>query len=228
MTQEVWNEIAGSWYGFRHHTIFRTELSELAKRWQKGRLLNIGCGHGPDFLPFVQSGITSKSSELEQNNFELYGIDFSVEMLRLAQKYAKKYSFSPYLALADARRLPFCDESFDWVIAVAGLHHIDTGEGRSAALTELKRVLKPGGEAFITVWNHGQPRFRFKRSDTMVDWKQQGKIIKRYYHLFSYGELKEIARRAGLEIISVAPEAGYHFPIKSFSRNICLLVKKNK
>ena len=61
---EVFDRMAPGWYGFRHHSIFRPELETLAKRWQKGRLLNIGSGHGPDFLPF-------------KDNFELYGLDFS-------------------------------------------------------------------------------------------------------------------------------------------------------
>jgi ubiquinone/menaquinone biosynthesis C-methylase UbiE len=261
MTQEVWNEIAGNWYGFRHHTIFRTELTALAKRWQKGRLLNIGCGHGPDFLPFIRStpkeyldvilkpsfdkiGRNGEESSnllhirdgggdnfhnVPQNvvDFELCGIDFSVEMLRLARKYGKKFNFNPHLALADARLLPFRDESFSWVIAVASLHHIENREGRLEALAELKRVLKPGGEAFITVWNRRQPRFWFKRSDTLVDWKQQGKIIERYYHLFSYSEVVKMVRQAGLEIIKSFPESSYRFPIKIFSRNICILLRKN-
>jgi tRNA (uracil-5-)-methyltransferase TRM9 len=48
---EVFDQIASGWYNFRHYSIFRPELEALARKWQKGRLLNIGCGHGADFLP---------------------------------------------------------------------------------------------------------------------------------------------------------------------------------
>jgi len=212
-TEDVFNEIAPGWYNFRHRTIFRAELEALARRWQRGKLLNVGCAHGPDFPPFSP-------------DFELYGVDFSAGMLELARKYAAKYKFSVNLTQADARHLPFDDNSFDWAIAVATYHHIEDNEGRLRALKELKRVLKPGGEAFITVWNKWQPRFWFEKKDILVPWKSQDKILNRYYHLFSYGELESIVRGAGFEVLKSSPEARYKFPIKTFSRNICVLVKK--
>jgi tRNA (uracil-5-)-methyltransferase TRM9 len=211
--QEVFDQIATGWYGFRHHTIFREELQTLTKRWQKGSLLNIGCGHGPDFIPFGTS-------------FDLYGVDFSIEMLRLAKKYAAKYKINPHLVLADISHLPFCDETFDNVISIATYHHLNGKHERLAALQELKRILKPGGEAFITVWNHWQPRFWLNKQDVMVPWKIIEKVLYRYYHLFSYCGLSNVVRQSGLHIIRSFPESSYHFPIKYFSRNICLLVKK--
>ena len=66
---EVFDQMAPGWYNFRHYSIFIPELEMLAKRWQKGKLLNLGSGHGADFLPF-------------KDNFELYGVDFSGEMIK--------------------------------------------------------------------------------------------------------------------------------------------------
>ncbi|MBA7619968.1 2-methoxy-6-polyprenyl-1,4-benzoquinol methylase [subsurface metagenome] len=212
MTQEIFDQIAPSWYNFRHWSIFRTELEALARRWQRGKLLNVGCAHGPDFLPFKDS-------------FELYGVDFSAEMLKFAEKYSQKFGFTVRLALADVRRLPYPDESFDWAISVATYHHLGGGEHQEA-LKELKRVLKPGGEAFITVWNRWQPRFWFKPKEVKVPWRQKGKTLYRYYYLFSYPELERLAKRAGFEVLNSYPESAYRFPLKAFSRNICLLVKK--
>jgi len=212
VTQEIFDQIAPSWYNFRHWSIFRTELEALARRWQRGKLLNVGCAHGPDFLPFKDS-------------FELYGVDFSAEMLKFAEKYSQKFGFTVRLALADVRRLPYPDESFDWAISVATYHHLGGGEHQEA-LKELKRVLKPGGEAFITVWNRWQPRFWFKPKEVKVPWRQKGKTLYRYYYLFSYPELERLAKRAGFEVLNSYPESAYRFPLKAFSRNICLLVKK--
>ncbi len=50
--------------------------------------------------------------------------------------------------------------------------------------------------------------------------------MQRYYHLYSYNELAKQAKQAGLSILNVAPESTYKFPLKMFSRNICLLVRK--
>ena len=212
-SRDVFNQIAPGWYGFRHWSIFRRELENLAQRWQKGKLLNLGCAHGPDFLPFKES-------------FELYGVDFSAGMLNFARKYAKKFSFDVRLTLADVCHLPYASGAFDWTIAVATYHHLKSEEERLKALGELRRVLKPGGEAFITVWNRWQPRFWFKSKEVMVPWRTRGETIYRYYYLFTYPELEKLVKQAGFALLRSFPESSYRLPLKFFSRNICLLIKK--
>jgi len=214
VTRDIFNQIAPGWYDFRHWSIFRDELQALARRWQQGKLLNLGCAHGPDFLPFVHS-------------FELYGVDFSAQMLKFARKYSQKFNFAVDLSLADVGSLPYPDETFDWAISVATYHHIKGEEKQRAALTELRRVLKPGGEAFITVWNHWQPRFWFKNKEVAVPWRKKGETLHRYYYLFSYAELEKLVKQAGFEVLKSFPESSYHLPLKFFSRNICLLVKRS-
>jgi ubiquinone/menaquinone biosynthesis C-methylase UbiE len=209
----IFDQIAPSWYNFRHWSIFRKELEALAQRWRGGRLLNIGCAHGPDFLPFRQ-------------DFELYGVDFSTEMLKFARRYSAKFNFSVSLSVADARHLPYPDETFNRAISVATYHHIKGKEERLKSLQELRRVLKSGGEAFITVWNRWQPRFWFRRKEITVPWRRKDKTLYRYYYLFSYHELEKLAKKAGFEVLKSSPESAYRCPIKFFSRNICLLVRK--
>ncbi len=211
--REVFDRMAPGWYSRRHWTIFRRELEELASRWQKGRLLNVGCGHGADFLPFIK-------------RFELHGLDISVEMLRFARRYAAKFGFQPLLAQGDAQRLPYQTTSFDWAIAVATYHHIDTLAGRRQAFMELRRVLKPGGEAFVTLWNHRQPGFWGKPKEMMISWKTKEAELRRYYYLFSHGEAERAVREAGFSIIRSGTEAAYRLPWKMFSRNICLLLRR--
>jgi len=213
VTREVFEQIAPGWYSFRHWSIFRSELEALAGRWQKGSLLNIGCAHGPDFLPFKQ-------------NFDLYGVDFSAQMLDFARKYSQKFDFTVNLSLADVGHFPFPDGVFDWAISVATYHHIKGKKERQAALKELMRVLKPGGEAFITVWNRWQPRFWFGGKEVAVPWRTKDETLYRYYYLFSYPELERLVKRAGFQVLKSSPENSYHYPLKFFSRNICLLVRK--
>jgi tRNA (uracil-5-)-methyltransferase TRM9 len=210
--RDVFNQIAPGWYNYRHWTIFRRELETLAKEWKQGKLLNLGCGHGADFLPFLKG-------------FELYGIDFSDGMIKLARKYAEKFDFQVNLTVADVCCLPYNNGTFDYIISVATYHHLKK-EQQLTALQELKRVLKPGGAAFITVWNRWQPRFWFQRKEIQVPWRMKNETLYRYYYLFTYRELQRLAEEAGLEVIRIFPENGYRFPIKYFSQNICLLVKK--
>lgn len=211
--KEVFDRIAGSWYNVRHWPLLRRELEELAQRWQEGRLLNIGCAHGADFLPF-------------REGFELWGVDFSGAMIELGRKYSAKFGFEARLVMGDACFLPYRDNSFDWAIAVATYHHIKGKEERGQAFGELRRVLKPQGEAFLTVWNRWQPRFWFKPKEVAIPWKTRSETVYRYYYLFSYRELQGAMRKAGFEVISAFPETSYQFPIKTFSRNICVLVRK--
>ena len=211
--REVFDEIAESWYRVRHWPLLRDELDALAVRWQSGKLLNIGCGHGPDFLPFGQG-------------FELCGVDSSRAMLRQGLRYSAKHKLYVTLVLADALSLPFADDTFDWAISVATYHHIKGREEREKAFEELRRVLKPKGEAFVTVWNRGQPRFLLRSKEQRVPWRLKGKTVYRYYHLFSYGELRKLLAKTGWEIVTVSPENSYHFPVRHFSRNICALVRK--
>ena len=156
--REVFDQIAESWYRVRHWPRLRGELEELAQRWHSGKLLNIGCAHGPDFLPFTKG-------------FELWGMDSSPAMLKQALKYSAKFQFQVKLSVADALSLPFSDNAFDWAISVATYHHIKGKGERERAFMELRRVLKPGGEAFLTVWNYGQPRFWLRSKDQEVRWR---------------------------------------------------------
>jgi ubiquinone/menaquinone biosynthesis C-methylase UbiE len=213
-TRDTYNRIAASRYNFRHNSRFQAELEDLARRWGKGKLLNVGCAHGPDFPPFKES-------------FELHGVDYSTEMLQLAQKYAVKNKFSASLVEADARQLPYANDFFDFAIAIAVYHHIEDKEGRLQALKELYRVLKPDGEAFITVWNRWQPLHWLQKKSFMRPWNTKRGELFRFYYLFTYRELEKLARQAGFDIIKSSPEARYKFPLKMFSRNICLLVRKS-
>jgi tRNA (uracil-5-)-methyltransferase TRM9 len=211
---KVFDQMAPGWYSFRHYTIFRAELAALADRWAGGRLLNIGCGHGADFLPFSAK-------------FNLVGLDFSAEMIKMARRYAHKFNFPVQLLVADARQLPFAENAFDWAIAIATYHHLQGRSDQMQALEELRRILKPGGEAFITVWNRSQPRFWFKGHEVPLPWKAKEGVIYRYYYLFTFREIQRLVLKAGFQVLQSAPETRYHFPVKYFARNICLLIKKS-
>jgi demethylmenaquinone methyltransferase/2-methoxy-6-polyprenyl-1,4-benzoquinol methylase len=69
------------------------------------------------------------------------GADFCEEMLKRAREKTRRKNNISYI-LSDAKHLPFRDNSFDAVTVAFGMRNIpDT----ALALTELKRVLKPGG-----------------------------------------------------------------------------------
>lgn len=61
-------------------------------------------------------------------------------------------SFKADVAVGDGMCLPYASNRFDAVLSIAVLHHITTPSRRIHMLTELLRILRPGGKALVTVW----------------------------------------------------------------------------
>ncbi|HZU87731.1 MAG TPA: class I SAM-dependent methyltransferase [Stellaceae bacterium] len=73
------------------------------------------------------------------------GVDFSAAMLAPARAAYPAIRFEE----ADAEALPFADGRFDAVVANFGVHHFPDPV---RALTEIRRVLRPGGRIAFTSW----------------------------------------------------------------------------
>jgi len=116
---------------------------------------------------------------------------------------------------------------FDAVLCTAVLHHIPTNDGRVRALSEIRRVLKPNGFAFVTVWSDPDET---PGTDREVEFPTgRGGKIKRYYHFFSRSELKYAARKAGFEVADAFYEAGGRRTDEqdcSKARNLCVILQK--
>lgn len=74
------------------------------------------------------------------------GTDFSEEMIEAAKKKAPKHGPDVRFQIADALNLPFDDASFDAVTVGFGLRNMVDYD---AALREMHRVLRPGGQAIV-------------------------------------------------------------------------------
>ncbi|MBN1152790.1 MAG: class I SAM-dependent methyltransferase [Dehalococcoidia bacterium] len=209
--REVFDAIAATWYGVRHWPLLPHEIEELASRWRHGRLLNLGCGVGSDFLPF-------------KGSLDLSGLDISRGMLRQAVRHTRRHGLQASLVQGDLVSLPFADDSFDYAVAVACYHHIEGTPARVQALSELRRVLRAGGEAFISVWNHAQPRFEGTPQDQQIPWGEG--TLNRYYHLFTQEELALALTECGFDLVRVGFGSERRDAAREDPRNICALVRK--
>jgi len=90
-----------------------------------GRVVDLGCGTGRDMSWFERRGV------------EATGVDRSAGML----SYARQASRGLHIT-ADLRALPFKPASFEAAWCIASLLHLSRCEA-PAALTEIRRVLKP-------------------------------------------------------------------------------------
>ncbi len=167
---------------------------------EKSRVLDIGCGNGRNMILPRRLG------------HEVVGVDFSINLLRIAQEKLsmRELADSGHIVGGDAASLPFKEDIFDAALYIATLHHIPSEKDRLRSLEELKRCLRPGGSALISVWALDQPKFEdlLKRrsedpnyADTFLPWtRSDGKIFQRFYHLFEKDELEGLVIRSGLEI----------------------------
>jgi len=187
--KKVWDSIAAQWYEFRQkpHPQIAAILKDAAEKWRPAKILEIGCGTCRNLLFF------------SYNNFECYGIDFSTEMLKYAKRYCEKHKIDVKLIKADATKLPFKANTFNYILCISMLHNLDASE-RKKTLKEIARVLKPEGEAIIAVWNKLQRRFFFSRKDVIIPWHVAGRKLERYYHLFTPFELGRLLKRHGFTI----------------------------
>lgn len=77
----------------------------------------------------------------------IYGIDISAEMLDEAQAInATEMASNLTLMRSDINRLPFADDTFDGIVSFGVLHHLGDV---AHAFSEIRRVLRQGGEAFL-------------------------------------------------------------------------------
>ncbi|MEV4349811.1 class I SAM-dependent methyltransferase [Actinoplanes sp. NPDC049596] len=102
------------------------------------RVLEIGCGPG-DLL--VRLGRRVPEADLT-------GIDPDPAALRRARRKAARRGAPVRFTLAYADELPLPDDSVDRVLSSYMLHHLDE-EPQVAAMREVRRVLRPGGELHL-------------------------------------------------------------------------------
>ncbi len=101
------------------------------------KVLEIGVGLGADHQGFAEAGA------------DLHGIDLTPRAIEHTSRRMAAFGLTSSVAQGDAESLPFADSTFDVVYSWGVLHHSpDTPK----AFREVLRVLKPGGEARIMIY----------------------------------------------------------------------------
>ena len=99
------------------------------------RLLDVGCGPGYYSVQFAHVG------------YDVYGFDISPGNVETAGHLAARYGMADrtHFALGVAERLDYADHTFDVIVGIDVLHHVEI----RAAISECLRVLKRGGVAIF-------------------------------------------------------------------------------
>lgn len=143
--QQMFNQIAP-----RYDLLNRLLSLGIDQRWRRlavnrlqipidGTVLDVATGTGDVALEIARQ---------TQAGVQIYGIDFSSEMIALGQQ---KIAASPYasrieLNVAPCESIPYAAETFHGVTIAFGIRNVDD---RLKGLQEMTRVLKPGGRLII-------------------------------------------------------------------------------
>lgn len=180
--------------------IVERELAPRLDRLRDGlqrplRIFDLGCGPGNMLRRLDRRGLA-------------YGSDFSLDALAFARSKGLRRLLS-----SDSTALPFPSDSFDCVVALDVLEHI---EDDAAALREIARVIRPGGAflfavpAFPALWRHHDVMYghfrRYRRADFVARVRTAGLAVEscRFFKCAFFPPLLLLAKLERL-MASVAP-----------------------
>jgi ubiquinone/menaquinone biosynthesis C-methylase UbiE len=154
-------------------------------------LLEIGCGAGVDLVRFACAGAI------------VTGVDLSTTSIELARKNFEQNGLDADLQIMNGEALQFADDTFDVVYAHGVLQY--TADA-NRMIAEIHRVLKPGGEAIMMVYNRrGWLNFMSKVTRVQLE-HEDAPVLK----MFTIAEFSEMLRP--FDNYRIIPE---RFPVRT-------------
>ena len=144
-TVKTWNEVFhGRNLAYSENPQNQNQLFDMVKIgflkeiFPKGqnKMLEVGCGTAFVSLYFSKRG------------YETTCLDINQSILNVARQNFKKENAHGQFLVGDAEKLPFADNQFDVVCSFGLLEHFKDPQ---TAITEMARVLKPGGLFFADI-----------------------------------------------------------------------------
>jgi ubiquinone/menaquinone biosynthesis C-methylase UbiE len=165
-------------------------IKKHIKKVDQPAILDVGCGTGATLIDFKR---------MFGRRVKVVGVDVIHMQVDLAKEKIKKSGVWAEVDHFDGINLPFSDNSFDAIYTSDVLGHVDHVE---AWLSELNRVLKPGGVLAMfsesKLGKHAYIRNYLLKRGLNVDPHAEFHIS-----LYSKTMLKELIERAGFEIKSM-------------------------
>jgi ubiquinone/menaquinone biosynthesis C-methylase UbiE len=169
------------------------------------RVLDVATGRGAVLFPAIERVGTTG---------EAVGVDLAEGMVQAANEEAERRGWGPRVRTMDAERLDFPDAAFDRVFCgfgVMSFPHVDQ------ALSEFRRVLKPGGRLGVSTWRVGP----FEEIQSVLDELCLGS--QRSGWISEPEDLTRLLLRTGFTDVRVAPDPTTHSyaDVEEFWRGAC-------
>jgi ubiquinone/menaquinone biosynthesis C-methylase UbiE len=139
--------------------------NDIVEKMGNGTILDLGSGTG-----YLSIEIARRLPGLQ-----VYGIDLSRQMVKIARRHAKGVDNARFV-FGNVASLPFKDNSIDLVVSTGASHHWKTPR---MVFDECYRVLKTGKEAWIY---DGCPEVFNNRADRRKMSKKYGFLVGRLGH----------------------------------------------
>ncbi len=147
-----WDAVVEGWEPTLAHRLWRAHSDavniQLLRRWLQG-----GCGSLIKTDLFDEAVGHGLYPELADRADEVVGVDVSGAAVHAAVERYPGFD----ARVADVLALPFADASFDVVVSNSTLDHFASRSTLCAAVRELARVIRPGGNLIITLDNRANP-----------------------------------------------------------------------
>ena len=138
--RSMFARIAGS-YDFLNHAL----SAGIDRRWRRRVVERAGAGAGGVVVDAC-CGTGDLGLEFARQGARVLGVDFTPEMLERALPKRRDLGVTPLFTHGDALHLPVRDACADVACVAFGIRNV---ADRTAALAELRRVLRPGGQLFV-------------------------------------------------------------------------------
>ena len=176
---------------------FRTPGEILIDKLQKRIILSFIKNSKVKSLLDAATGTGRFAVELAKQRKKVFACDLSNKMLYLARMKSKKNNVRIILEKADVENLPFFDESFDAVIGIRIIMHL---QNYKKGIKEMKRVVKRNGYVIFEIPNEISPWFKLNKI-FRIRRMRISKFHQKYRaRSFKYKEVEKILKDIGLRI----------------------------